>query len=209
MIQGVKDKQQLIFETAQKIFLEKSYVTISMDLIADLSGVARRALYNHFTSKEELFQAVVKQIWSELHDIKREEIDKKHLSVEEGLVHVGMLVARFWTSPKATDFLRLVIRESALFPELATMLYDFGKKPVLESLEQYFIDLEARNILQIEDMEIAVRQFVGLINEPLQGLRFIRANYPITEERVLYVVESAVSTFLSRYKIRDFQIHSK
>lgn len=49
-------------------FLEKGFQATSMDALAARAGVSKRTVYNHFASKEALFQA----IGHELLDISRE-----------------------------------------------------------------------------------------------------------------------------------------
>lgn len=52
-------KRKIILEGAIKVFIEKGYDTSSMDTIAETAGVSKRTIYNHFASKEILFQAIV------------------------------------------------------------------------------------------------------------------------------------------------------
>ena len=45
----------LILDTAQKLFLEKGYEhTTIQDIIDNLGGLTKGAIYHHFTSKESL-----------------------------------------------------------------------------------------------------------------------------------------------------------
>ncbi len=50
-----KEIEQKILECAEKVFIDKSYSSASMDEIASCSGVSRGALYTYFSGKEELF----------------------------------------------------------------------------------------------------------------------------------------------------------
>jgi AcrR family transcriptional regulator len=46
-------------EAAVKLFLEQGYHATSMRQIADHTGLALGGIYNHFTSKEEIFEAII------------------------------------------------------------------------------------------------------------------------------------------------------
>ena len=48
-----------ILDTAQRLFLEKGYEqTTIQDIIDNLGGLTRGAIYHHFKSKEEIIDAV-------------------------------------------------------------------------------------------------------------------------------------------------------
>ena len=51
-------KKEMIIDTAEKFFLQKSFDSISMDDISKESGFTKRTIYQYFTSKEDLFYAV-------------------------------------------------------------------------------------------------------------------------------------------------------
>ena len=54
-----EETRRLILDTAQKLFLEKGYENTSIqDIINGLGGLSKGAVYHHFKSKEEIFDAV-------------------------------------------------------------------------------------------------------------------------------------------------------
>ncbi len=52
--------RQAIIDVAHEIFLEKGYHAASMRQIAKRTGIVVGSIYNHFTSKEEIFSAIVR-----------------------------------------------------------------------------------------------------------------------------------------------------
>ena len=52
-------KRKAILEGAVKVFTKEGFDASSMDHIAEVAGVSKRTVYNHFPSKEILFQAIV------------------------------------------------------------------------------------------------------------------------------------------------------
>ena len=50
-----------IFETSMKLFAEKGYDSTSIEEITTEVGVAKGTLYYHFSSKEEIFEFLVKE----------------------------------------------------------------------------------------------------------------------------------------------------
>ena len=57
-----------IVEAAVRLFLERGFGAVSMDELAEAAGVARRTLYNQFTSKEEIFREMLLRVSGQLED---------------------------------------------------------------------------------------------------------------------------------------------
>lgn len=55
----MKDTRDYILKEAYKLFLNNSYEAVSVSMICEAIGFTKGALYHHFTSKEELFHAVI------------------------------------------------------------------------------------------------------------------------------------------------------
>lgn len=56
----------LILDTAQRLFLEKGYEhTTVQDIIDNLGGLTKGAIYHHFKSKEEILNAVTERLFRE------------------------------------------------------------------------------------------------------------------------------------------------
>ena len=52
-----------ILDTAQRLFLEKGYEQTSIhDILAQLGGLSKGAIYHHFKSKEDILMAVTDRI---------------------------------------------------------------------------------------------------------------------------------------------------
>src|SRR4030067_128367 len=48
-----------ILEAAYGLFIEQGYAATSMRQIAEKAGLALGGIYNHFSSKDEVFQAII------------------------------------------------------------------------------------------------------------------------------------------------------
>lgn len=56
-------KREAILDAAIAQFREHGFQRASMDAIAAAAGVSKRTVYNHFPSKDELFAAILWQLW--------------------------------------------------------------------------------------------------------------------------------------------------
>ena len=63
-------KRQIILDGATKVFIENGFEASSMDRIAEVADVSKRTIYNHFPSKEVLFQAIVADFLNKSYKLK-------------------------------------------------------------------------------------------------------------------------------------------
>jgi TetR/AcrR family transcriptional regulator of autoinduction and epiphytic fitness len=63
-------KRAAILDGAVQVFIDMGYELASMDSIAETAGVSKRTVYNHFSSKEGLFQAVVADFLAQRQSLK-------------------------------------------------------------------------------------------------------------------------------------------
>src|ERR1700736_1541163 len=60
------ESRSAIIDAAERLFLERGFGSVSMDELAEAAGVARRTLYNQFTSKEEIFREMLLRVSGQL-----------------------------------------------------------------------------------------------------------------------------------------------
>ena len=105
--------EQLIISVASKLFLEKGYENTSLnDIIKNLGGLTKGAIYSHFKSKEEIYQAVQYQLSASSDDAIEQIIKSDQLSGRE----------------KITLILNKSL-EGAIANHQATVKIDYSKNP--------------------------------------------------------------------------------
>ena len=73
--------EQLIISVAAKLFLERGYENTSLnDIIKNLGGLTKGAIYSHFKSKEDIYQAVIYQMSASSDDAIEEIIKSDQLN---------------------------------------------------------------------------------------------------------------------------------
>ena len=87
----VKDleKKAAILDAAKKLFPQRGFDGVSMEAIAAEAGVSKLTVYNHFTDKETLFSAAVKQRCEELLPHEVFEVDVSSRPIGELLGYYG------------------------------------------------------------------------------------------------------------------------
>lgn len=196
-------KRAAILDAAVRVFLEHGYEGASMELVATAAATVRRTVYNQFDNKEALFRAAVAALWQQIPSITIRDDPHAVANPELGLRRAAEMTVQFWLPERPVAFLRMVISESGRFPELADSYIRQGKLPALNGLIVYLDALRSNGHILCDDTELAARQFVGLINEPLLWYRVID-NGPAPDPAYCEaVIDEAVRTFLARYASRE------
>lgn len=172
----IKPKGEQILEGAMQVFLLQGYAGTSMDRVAEVAGVSKNTIYNHFRDKEGLFTALIEQITTTRFQIVFGSIDLK----AEPAVVLRQLAEKLFSTVlpdrEYISFLRLLIAESERFPHLAQLFISNLPKKVLGMLSEY---LSSHPELNLPNPEATARIFMGslmtyvLTQEILQGKEII------------------------------------
>lgn len=175
---------------------------LSMEAIAKAAGVSRRTVFNHFETKEALFEEALKGVWRVIGITQITEAGDAFDDPVRTLRKIGNAITDFWLGHNSIAIARMVIREAAQFPELTEHYIELGKRPVTRTIIEFLQQLHETGVAQIADADLAARQFIGLINEPLVFLQILGAKETHSREHSAYVVDEAVRMFLLRYPFK-------
>lgn len=186
-----------ILQAAEQLFFEKGVEHTSMDQVAAKAGASKRTVYNHFATKEELFQAILTTMLAKInhgdviHFNKNQPIDLQLTAIAEQ--EVAML-----TSP---DFLRLAkiaFMQMLQEPQLAKSLSN-NTMGCMTYLEGFLEQAKTAGVLKGDELNVAAKQFVY----QLKSFVFYPLLYgfeTVTEQQNNKVIEQTVSLFLAKYK---------
>ena len=191
-------KRQAILEAAVKHFLAVGYERTTLDMVAKEASVSTATVYKHFSTKRDLFGGIMAKVWET--EVNAAELSIPNADPVTTLTAIGQEYARLLREPRIAALTRVIIAEAPRFPELGEELYRRGKKPYLEQLHVYLQREIAQKHYQIEDVPLAARQFLGMINDVIFWPRFLVMDLEVTQAEVGRVVAEAVKTFLARYR---------
>lgn len=188
--------REAIVEAAQRLFLQRGFGAVSMDELAEAAGVARRTLYNQFSSKEEIFREMLLSVSRQLEHAFPSGIEAQG-EVQEVLRLIARHIVDLHKQPEYREFLRMVTADSRLFPWIAE---EFAAimDPQVERLVRYLAHVTTLGILACRNPLLAAHQFMGLLNDlSLWPWMMGRKPVPIPAEEA---IESAVAMFLRYYR---------
>ena len=190
-----REKHAQIVTAATELFLELGYDRTSLARIAERSGVSRATLFKQFPTKAALFDAMVTESWSTADEVEPPPAG----DLGGGLGSLGHRYAELLGRPQMTDLFRIVIAELPRFPELADAQFERGKMPYFASVRSYLLAEQAAGTVQVDDVELAATQFLGMISNYVFWPTLLLRGWEVSAERVTQVVDEAVRTFLTRY----------
>ena len=188
--------REAIVEAAERLFLERGFGSVSMDELAEAAGVARRTLYNQFSSKEEIFREMLLGVSRQIEDAFPSGVETQG-DVEDVLRMVARMILELHKHMEYLGFLRMVVADSRQFPwiaeEFATII-----DPQTERLVRYLAHLTSLGILNCRNPLLAAHQFMGMLNElSLWPWMMGREGLPVSAEDA---VEETIRMFLRHYR---------
>lgn len=193
----VAKKRAAAMDAAIKLFLENGYDHTTLEQVAKAAGISSATVYKHFPTKAALFGGIMSRLW------ENEPEDVPHMpgpgNPREGLLAIGRDYAELLSRDQTVALFRVVTAEAPRFPELGQELYERGKKPYLDRLGVYLEQEVTAGTLQIDDLPLAKRQFLGMINDVVFWPRLLIVDLKLSEAEADHVVREAVETFLARY----------
>jgi AcrR family transcriptional regulator len=191
-------RREAIMEVAREVFFEEGYAAASMSSIAARLGGSKGTLYNYFRSKEELFEAQIREGCSR---IAEEVFDNLSADgpVDEVLMRLGEQYLDHIYSDWAVQTFRLLVAEATRSPQLARFFYDVGPAVGLKRLETYLKEARARGMVDIADCAQAAREFLSLCQGHKHFTIMLNLEPQPGREEIATYVRHAVTLFLKSY----------
>jgi TetR/AcrR family transcriptional repressor of mexJK operon len=184
-----------ILEIATEFFLHDGYGGTSIEAIAQAAGMSKRTFYHRYDGKPALFAAVVARIVEQIRPPANVPLMAGTTSAQV-LERLAGMMLQAALSPRAIALNRLIIAESARFPELVTAVS--GQRSRAEGIALIAKLLETRTDgrpLARDDAEFAAGQYIQMITSWPQRLAF-GLGTPMTEPERTDWVRQTTRLFL-------------
>ena len=194
-------KRLSIIDAAARVFCQEGFAGANIDLIAAEAGVYRQTVYNHHGDKENLLVAVVKEIIERINAGVFETLatfPDKPVDLEAELVAFAVRLNQNCICSRDGKFLRKLLHtEGERHPKLFAGWREDGPAKTWAALAARLARLAHAGWLEIEDPDVAARQFLALVNADLQMAMIFGDN--VTEEQQRTSATNAVRTFLRAF----------
>jgi TetR/AcrR family transcriptional regulator, mexJK operon transcriptional repressor len=195
-------KRRAVLAAAEGAFLRGGYALVTMDEIAERSGVAKQTVYAYFGSKEALFVELVTSMTREAGD----PVYADHPAIESRedltrtLEHTLGSQLDIVLMPRLLQLRRLVIGEVPRFPALARALAEHGPQRAIAAIAVLLTEVSDHGLIVVPDPRAAAAQLNWLVmGGPLNDAMLLGDDaLPPAGKRRAHV-RRAVATFLAAY----------
>ena len=194
-------KSRQILDGARTVFMAEGFDAASMNDIARVAGVSKGTIYAHFTSKDALFAALIRED-------KRQQAEQLSIyddlegPIETVLPRIGCAIMDLILEPAHIAQTRIVTAVAQKFPEIGRAFYEAGPEYGHRRFAAWLQRRAARGELAIEDYEVAAEQFFNLAQGVLFKKMLFAAQAKPTPAEIRATVESAAQVFLKAYRVR-------
>lgn len=185
------DRRSSLIAAAVKVFMAQGYHA-SMDRIAAQAKVAKQTVYNHFGSKEKLFEEVVRHIAGHI----AVPLAEPDASMRDALVRFALAIRARTLSPEGIGVYRALVAEAPRFPSLAKLIYRTGPQATQDAVAEFLAQRIARGEIRQHDAQFCAQMLMSMLTGYERSRRLFgvkNRETPDTEQREC---ERIVDTFL-------------
>jgi TetR/AcrR family transcriptional regulator of autoinduction and epiphytic fitness len=192
-------KRAAIISGAEDIFIAMGHELASMDKIAEKAGVSKRTVYNHFGSKETLFEVIVDNLLAERQNLKTIAYDSGK-PLEEQLIAFAEAEIFLIDSPRRLELSRFLTitflkdldyqrKTVAKYPPMHNMLIDWLK------------EAEKDGRIIADNLLLAARLFYSLVVGAITWPALFSTG--MDKKAIKPMLDEVIAVFLARYGSGD------
>jgi AcrR family transcriptional regulator len=194
--------RQRILEAAAELFLAEGYGSTTIEAVAARAGISKRTFYHRFEDKSAVFAAVVHEIIEQIRPPAGVPLIVG-ATLRDILRRIAAMMLRAALSPPAIALHRLVMAESARFPELVRAVHGDGSTREAIALISGLLAREPRGPrvakLSADSRAFAAQQFIFMV-VTLPQRRAMGFGAPMTAAELDAWADQAVGLFLNGYR---------
>ena len=204
--------KEKITEEALTLFAQKGYKGTSVKNIADAVGIKDASLYNHFKSKQEIFDSIVELIMNHISGLSKTlgmpQYDNQYTSASsfyekldlEGLKDLSREVFVFYlTDPYISKFWRIAHMEQYTNPQIYTMFRKIFMENAISYQEQLFKEMMEQGVFYQGDAKAAAVSFYS----PIYLLLSMYSDQPERKDEALEMLDRQIEEFFRIYRKKD------
>ena len=185
-----------ILEVATELFLAEGYGSTTIEAVAARAGISKRTFYHRFDDKSALFAAVVHEIIEQIRPPAGVPLIEG-ATLRDVLRRLAGMILRAALSPQAIALHRLVMAESARFPELVRAVHGDGSTREATTLIGGLLARSLRDsTLSAEKRAFAAEQFIFMV-VTLPQRRAMGYGTPMTATELDAWADETVDLFLN------------
>jgi TetR/AcrR family transcriptional repressor of mexJK operon len=191
-----KAKEQEVLDVATDYFLEHGYQGASINAMARSSGISKESIYRYFSSKKQLFEAVIGRELAEYQASLRRLSAEKTLGLRDALITFAETVLSVVTTDRTLALRRLIFDEARRSPDVGQHYYQIGPEHAFAAFEEI---LRSHHTDSDFDPAALSRHFLAMIFWPTVLERECGVRPALTRTEIRTRVEAVVNDFMKAF----------
>jgi TetR/AcrR family transcriptional regulator of autoinduction and epiphytic fitness len=192
-------KRAAIVKAAIAEFRAGGFRDTSMDRIAERAEVSKRTVYNHFASKDELFEAITLEMMARVEAASRLEYDPER-SLEDQLREIAQHEETLFASKDFMGVARVLMAEAFRSPDSVQKIFAKIKEGE-GGLTSWVRAAHDDGRLRVDDPGFAAQQFTALLKGAMFWPQALGLAKALPKKQRQAVVESTLRMFLDHYEV--------
>ncbi len=191
-------RRQAILAAAAQVFQETGFARASMSEICLRVGYSKATLYSYFSSKEELFSAVVFDATEAEFQASHEALDPTMTDLAQALERFGQRLLALIYSPEVQAVRRLMVSEAGR-TDLGRKCYELGPVRSEADIANYLQQAMTVGKLRPADPRLAARHLLGLLEAEWFNRFLFQVLGEVSAQEIKETVKRSVAVFMAAY----------
>ena len=195
---GPGTKKELeVLNVASDYFLAHGFQGTSINAMARDSGISKESIYRYFSSKKDLFEAVIAKELAEYQDkLHSGDIEFKSVPLEVALIRMAEPILGVVPTDRTLGLRRLIFQETTKYPDIGKYYYDIGPREAYRNLEKLFAIHKDRLTLSPQKLS---RYFMSMLLHYRMLLRECGVLKPLSKSQVRTAAKEVTRDFINAF----------
>lgn len=154
-------KQLEVLTVASDYFLTHGYKGTSINAMARDSGISKESIYRYFSSKKELFEAVIaRELATYRKNLQFLDYETESIALDKALKRTAETLLGVVTNDRTLSLRRLIFQQVKQSPDIGEYYYQLGPEPAYRNLEKMFAAHQDETEFPPEDL---AHYFVAMV----------------------------------------------
>ena len=192
-----KAKEQEVLDVATEYFLQHGFRGASINAMARSSGISKESIYRYFSSKQQLFEAVIgRELIEYRRSLHRLDATLRSMELRPALITIAETILGIITTDRTQALRRLIFDEATRSPEVGQHYYKIGPAQAYEVIESV---LESHPHESDFDIPTLARHFTGLLSWRVTLERQCAVRGEPTQEEIARLSVALVDDFMKAF----------
>ncbi|MBR0840646.1 TetR/AcrR family transcriptional regulator [Bradyrhizobium liaoningense] len=195
-VRSDEETKRIVFDAARHAFAVEGYAATSTEALARAAGVSTKTLYRLFPGKAALFEAMcadrLERLLSTVDLHAGGDVD-----IETGLRAALLACADLALDPEVVAMQRMVLQESAAFPDLAANFYKYGIARTATALARWLRVQVKKKLIVLDDVDEAAGMLIGMVASAPQRAAIYGGVALPSRKQIEHRVQTCTALFLN------------